>query len=283
MKRLMIVIAAVLIPTFAGAQAQINTKKVKIEDFTQKVTKIVLTGNIFYDSTLEDEVTSHWRVSPYEFCTFQEFEQLKGNEDYYFLLTTKGQFKKESEPGLMFLTLVKGGPLAEKSINNMLEIISLPTAAAEDPSGREMLFLPAFLTIIQNHALESMESDITAYAGLHNFSLDLTETKGMRMIFAEDDLSSEIDKAVRKYNFDKDMHITDVDEADRYMSGNSHHAVVSYVAAPTNAKPGSYCYKMLIDNSTYQLYYFKKHRITKNTGPGFLVEDIKRITSFRAK
>ena len=106
MKRILILIAAVLLPVFAAAQAQINTKKVKIGDFTQKVTKVVLTGNMFYDSSLEDEIVARWRVSPYEFCTLPEFEQLKGSDEYYFLLTTKGQFKKESEPGLQFLTLV---------------------------------------------------------------------------------------------------------------------------------------------------------------------------------
>ena len=45
MKKLLTILAVVLIPVIAGAQAQINTKKVKISDFTEKVTKIVLTGN----------------------------------------------------------------------------------------------------------------------------------------------------------------------------------------------------------------------------------------------
>jgi len=50
MKRILILIAAALLPIFAGAQAQINTKKIKIGDFTQKITKVVLTGNMYYDS-----------------------------------------------------------------------------------------------------------------------------------------------------------------------------------------------------------------------------------------
>ena len=115
-----------LLPIFASAQAQINTKKVKIGDFTQKTTKVVLTGNIFYDSSLQDEIVARWKASPYEFCSLEEFESLKGSEDYYFLLSTKGQFRKETEPGLQFLTLVKGGKKAEEGISNMLEIVSIP-------------------------------------------------------------------------------------------------------------------------------------------------------------
>ena len=281
MKRILILIAAVLLPVFAAAQAQINTKKVKIGDFTQKVTKVVLTGNMFYDSSLEDEIVARWRVSPYEFCTLPEFEQLKGSDEYYFLLTTKGQFKKESEPGLQFLTLVKGGKKAQGGIDDMLEVVSLPIASAEDPSGRENIFFPAFLDIIQNYALESMEKDASAYTGLSNNSLNLPKIKGMTMVFSEGDLSTEITDLVKELNFDENMLITDEDTADRNISDETEGTVVSYVAVPTEATPGSYCYKMLIDSQSHELYYFKKHRITKKTGTGFLAEDIRRISSAR--
>lgn len=283
MKRLAIWIAALLMPIMGFAQAQINTKKVKISDFTQKVTKVVLTGNMFYDSTMEDEIVARWKVSPYEFCTVDEFEELKGNEEYYFLITTKGQFKKETEPGLQFLTLVKGGKKAEEGIANMLEIISIPVCAAEDPSGRELAFIPAFLDIIQNFTLEAMEKDISAYSGLSNYSTNLYETKGKKVIFAEEDLSSEITDDVKESSFDEDMLITEADDADDIMLNGEESMAVSYVAAPSDPVPGSYCYKMLIDNHTHSVYYFKKHRITKSTGAGFLVEDVRRISTYRAK
>ena len=66
-----------MLPVLAGAQAQINTKKVQIGDFTQKVTKIVLNGNPFYDASLKEEIAARWRISPYEFCTLDEFETVK--------------------------------------------------------------------------------------------------------------------------------------------------------------------------------------------------------------
>jgi hypothetical protein len=283
MKKILFIIAAALMPVLASAQAQINTKKVQIADFTEKATKVVLTGNMFYDGSLQDEIVARWKVSPYEFCTLEEFEQLKGSEDYYFLLTTKGQFKRESEPGLMFLTLVKGGKKAAGGIDDMLEVVSLPISSAEDPSGRETIFLPAFIDIIQNYAVEATETDVSGYVGLSNYSLNLAETKGMTVVFSEDDLSSEINDQIREENFDGKMVITDEDSADRKMYESSDRVAVSYLAVPTDAAVGSYCYKMLIDNQTHKLYYYKKHRITKKTGAGFLAEDIRRISSYRAK
>lgn len=283
MKRLVIWIAAILMPIMGFAQAQVNTKKVKISDFTQKVTKVVLTGNMFYDSSLQDEIVARWKVSPYEFCSLDEFEELKGNDEYYFLLSTKGQFKKETEPGLQFLTLVKGGKKAEGGIDNMLEIVSMPVCAAEDPSGRELTFIPAFLDIIQNFALDAMEKDLNAYTGLSNYSLNLYDTKGKKVLFAVEDLSSEITDAVKETSFDADMLTAEADDVDEVMAKGEESMAVSYVAAPSDPVPGSYCYKMLIDNHSHKLYYFKKHKITKSTGAGFLAEDIRRISTYRAK
>ena len=59
--------------------------------------------------------------------------------------------------------------------------------------------------------------------------------------------------------------------------------LVSYVVAPASGKSGSYCYKMLIEPQTNTLYYFRKHKITKKAGPGFLAEDIRRIAVPRKK
>ena len=98
MKKIMILMMAAMMPVIAGAQAQIDTKKVKIADFPEKVTKIVLTGSDFFDLALQDDVAATWRVSPYEFCTIEEFEALKADENFYFLITTKDQFRRESAP-----------------------------------------------------------------------------------------------------------------------------------------------------------------------------------------
>ncbi len=270
-----------ILPLTAGAQAQINTKKMKINDFTQKITKVVLNGNAFYDTAIKDEIAARWRISPYEFCTLEEFETIKKNDNYYFLMSTFGQFRKETAPGLQFLTLVKGGKGAEKGIDGMLEVVSLPFASAEYPSGREFVFLPAFLDIIQDHTLQSMERDLNGYGGLGNYSVNITKSGDMDIVFAEEDLSDLITESIRLSIADKGITITDEDEADSFILDNAPGTLVSYVAVPSEPVVGSYCYKMLIDSETHTLYYFKKHRITKKAGAGFLPEDLERITAHR--
>ena len=281
MKKFTVIAIALLMPLLALAQAQIDTKKVKISDFTQKITKVVLTGNQFYDACIESEISTKWHVSPYEFCSMAEFDNLKSDDSYYFLITTKGQFKKEAEPGLTFLTLVKGGKNSEKGIDEMLEIVAFPYASAEEPSGREVSFLPAILDIIQNYALDSMEKDINAYTGLPNYTMNITRSGDMRLVFADTDLSSEVTSDVKSQFFDDDVLVLEADDADEYLTKNNDNMLLSYVVAPTSAKAGSYCYKMLLDPRANKLYYFRKHKISKKVGVGFLLEDIKRITAPR--
>ena len=259
----------------ASAQAQIETKKVKISDFTQKITKVVLHGNEFYDAILKEEIALRWRMSPYEFCAQEEFEALKTNSQYYFLITTLGQFKKETAPGIQFLSLVKGGKGAKKGVGEMLEVASLPYASVEYPSGRELVFLPALLDIIQNHTVKSMDSDFDGYVGMSRNTKNMQQAQQMKIVFFEDEINKEVDRVMRAS--DERFVMADEDEADQYLIDNAPNTLVSYMVAPTEPVNGSYCYKLLINAETHELYFYRRHKITEKYGVGFLIEDFDYI------
>lgn len=282
MKKVVAIVIYALLPVLAWGQAQITTKKVKLGDFTQKITKVVLSGNEFMDSALKDEVTARWRISPYEFCTLDEFNGMKDSEDYYFLIITNGQFKKDTRPTIQFLTLVKGGNGAEEGIDGMLEVVSMPIASAQFPSGREIVFLPAFLDIIQGYTLDAMEKDSNAYGGLGNYSGNIMHSDDMHIVLSRDDLAIPSgaleDGTIR---LDEDITVADEEEVDGLMLDNAENTIVSYVVAPFDPQPGAFCYKMLIDTQTHKLYYYKRHRISAKAGAGFLKDDLKRIHAVR--
>ena len=281
MKKFLILITAVMLPILASGQAQITTKKAKIADFPNKVTKVVMPGNAFYDGAFQEVISSRWRVSPFEFCSLNEFDKLKGSDQYYFMMLTQGQFKNENEPGLQFITLIKGGADAAKGIDSMLEVVTVPFAAADFPSGRELIYLPALIDIIQNYTMSSIEKDFSNLGGLSAYATNLTKANKMEIVFAEDDLSDEITEADKAAMAEKNISITDSEEVDALADGKGSNTLVSYTVAPEEPVAGSFCYKMLIDTNTHELYYFRKHRISKKTGAGFLAEDIKRITASR--
>lgn len=269
-------------PLIMSAQAQIVTKDAKIEDFQEKTTKIVLTGNEFFDSALSEEIRTRWNISPYEFCTLEDFNSLKGSSDYYFLMCVKSRFKKEPEPGIQMLTLIKGGEKADKGLGKMLELVSIPLCSAKYPSGREMIFLPALIDIMQEQVIHVLSSSISAYSSLSEASGNMFDARDMSIVFSEDDLSDEVSEEMLSQYFHDGVFLSDESGADDIMLGNMENTLVSYTVAPFEPTAGSsFCYKMLIDAGTHELYYFKKHRITKKAGAGFLPEDLMRITAGR--
>ena len=278
-KILVLAIAGTLVTTEIFGQVQITTRREKLKDFTSKTTKVVLTGDEFLDEAVKESVAATWTVSPYEFCSNEEFQNLKGNADFYFLMVVKGQFRRESEPGIDMLTLVKGGEGADKSINDMFEVVSFPLRSTEDPSGREFVLLPAFLKIIQEHTTSLTDTEMKAYSSLG--AKDSKKLRIKRIFFWSEDFAPQVDEQTKR-SLDEDILIKeDEDEVDEIFSEGTFNTVVSYVVAPSEPVNGSICYKMLIGSDNHELYYFKKHKITAKSGKGFLSSDIKSIKLLR--
>ena len=276
---LALAIAGLLLTTDALGQAQITTRREKLKDFTSKTTKVVLTGDEFLDEAVKESVAATWTVSPYEFCSNEEFQNLKGNADFYFLMVVKGQFRRESEPGIDMLPLVKGGEGADKSINDMFEVVSFPLRSTEDPSGREFVLLPAFLKIIQEHTTSLTDTEMKAYSNIG--AKDSKRLRIKRIFFWAEDFAPQVDEQTKR-SLDEDILIKeDEDEVDEIFSEGTFNTVVSYVVAPSEPVNGSICYKMLIGSDNHELYYFKKHKITAKSGKGFLSSDIKSIKLLR--
>ena len=139
-------------------------------------------------------------------------------------------------------------------------------------------YIPAFLDIIQDYTLDSMEKDANAYGGLTNYTANIVRSEDMKIAFSKDDLAVSLDSLEEGTDsFGKDMLIMEEEEADALMADGAEGTIVSYVVAPFEPQNGMYCYKMLIDTQNHKLYYYKRHKITDKAGPGFLKDDLKRI------
>ena len=142
-------------------------------------------------------------------------------------------------------------------------------------SSRQPAVLPANLQGIWN--------DMPIAPWHSNYTMNITTSGDMTLVFSSGDLSSEITPELKNACFNETVLVLDEEDADEYLSPEKQNTLVSYVVVPTDAKQGSFCYKMLFDASGSTLYYFRKHKISKKLSKGFLSEDIKRITAFRPK
>lgn len=280
MKRVILTVALILCGLIMMAQGRVSTRKYILNDFQDKITKVVLPGSDVLDGSLRQEVVTNWTLSPFEFCSTSEFERLKKSSDYYFLLAGSVQFKGEEQPSLVFLTLVKGGPEAGEGTTGMHEVISIPLCPAGISTGRELVYLGAMVEAIQTFTQAAMASEKTAYLGTGWFNGTYSrEGRMMSIWMSGDDIDGSV-KDPTKY-LDEDFRIVTEDEADgQYLSG-SFNTLSSYVVAPVNPAPGSWCYKMLFEANSHRLFYITRHKISDTRGAGFLDGDLRKIARAR--
>ena len=160
MKKYLLIILMLLCQCAAFGQGRVYTKKARLEDFPSRTTRVVLTGQEVFDAILKEEISSRWMISPYEFCTVSDYTRERYTDLYYFIrFTFDGDFT--------YMTLSKGGdPDAENQLKQGFDAVSIPIAPAEMSGGDELLYLPAYIDIMQTFISKAMESDRVAYRGL---------------------------------------------------------------------------------------------------------------------
>ncbi len=266
-------LGGLLISEDASAQAQIQTRKEKIGDFTIKTMKVVLSGNKFNDAALSDAIRNSWSISPYEVCTQEEFEKLMTDSKYYFMVQDLDK-EKPDDPGIWLLRVVKGTQGAKK-IKDMYEVASFPLCGGDGATGREDAFIPAFLDIIQSHIENSMLSGGNAIP-----TSSLRKVTMQDIYFVPEDLCPEVQTSYVEGLARKRVLLTDISEQLEIVLNGTLPSLVSYVVAPLSPTKHSVCYLLLIDARTHELYYFKKEKVG-GAGRGYRKGNIRDVISHR--
>lgn len=282
MRRFLKVLLCALILAFTfqarlDAQGQIQTKKYRLSSFTASTLKVVTGSAPMLDGVIMDGMTSQWRISPYEFCTVQEYEKLSKDPRYYFLTVAKSQ-------GLTMLCVARGGIAGDSNpAKDSFEVISVPVASEDSPSGREVTFIPAVLDIIQDYIEAAMTSETAGLSGLAAVAKGGSRLAQMALCVCEDDLSEQVTQAMKDELQAKGVLIFDAESADALFASGRESTLVTWTVAPSTPGKGAYCYKALIDAGTHELCYFQRHALKSAADAGLLPSDLKKITSGRKK
>ena len=274
MKKIFTMALCLIAAVCAMAQGRVETRSYILGDFPDKVTKVVLPQDPILQSALKQEVVNVWSASAFEFCSEEEFDALKVGDSYYFLTVQAFKFKGEQEPGILFLSLLKG---------ESHEVISLPLAPMEDSSGRELTYIGALVKAIQDYTLAAMESEATAYVPDKWFNSKFEKYGRMMTIFmASEDLSLSVRAIdIEKY-VDTDFHICEAEKADEMFVDAPVNTLVSYSVAPVDPSlAASYSYQLLFKADTLELFYISRHRIKPSNKAGFLTSDLRWLSRKR--
>ena len=230
-----------LIPLVSRGQGRVYTRKAKLEDFSSRTTKVVLTGMPLLDIILKEEISSRWRISPYEFCTASEYERFKNKNLYYFL-----RFAKDSD--FMYLIISKGGlESGEDSRTVAFDVLKMPVAPADNSSGLELIYMPAFIDIAQDFMMKAIESDRIAYGGLKTVA-SKRSTRGRLIYLGEEGAGKAFETGEKQ-------------------------ALSGVIIQPAENGKKNYCYKMLIGSDDHLLYYYRRQRILSKADRNFNATD----------
>lgn len=235
--------AVLLSSPTAAAQGKVYTRKARLADFPTRTTKVVSAGNSFLDIAFRKEISTRWRISPYEFCTPDYFDSQKENSSLYFLYLGTGE-------GITFIVLCKGGKEdKENNLGKPFEVARIPICSAGFPSGHELMYMGAFIDILQAYVEDAMVSDKAAYAGMSWFDRPFQG----KTICLDTEMSDEL-----------------------YMQGESD-TLISVIVSPEEPGTDNKCYKMLISADTHEMYYFKESPFKKGDEAAFTRREIKQF------
>ena len=218
---LVLVLVATALPSWG--QKRIYTKGYKMQDFRSKTTKIVLDAGPMGRS-IRQEVTSLWTISPDEFCTPEQYEKQKTSPDYYFLHT-------ETSRGIICLTLEKGGkPEDPNDLKKPFTVVSLPISGEQDQSGRVYIYMPAYISVIQDYTDAAINSETVAYTGVKAICRGVP--RGVRVV-------------------------KDPAEADKAFSEHTPETAVRVTVTPTGDPSDKPRYHLTFGTEDYRLYSFR--------------------------
>ena len=256
----------------AAGQGRIYTRKARLADFQTKTTKVVLSGDNLLDIALREEVRRRWRISPFEFCDPEDFEALKNESAYYFL------YLSQDKAGLVYLTLLKGGnDEGFRSLDGKLEVVRVPFSPLKITSGREFVYLPALLDIVQTYVEESLTSSAQNILGLSFYNGNLSKASRKKIYFSRDDLDPSVPGRETVEVLAPGALAVDNFEADSLFDAGSRDALVAFSISPAAPGRRARCYNFIVAPDTHDLYYYQSRSFTQWDKRGFSKSAIRAI------
>ncbi len=258
-------------------KAQNQSLNNHFEDIPESLTYVVINNdNSMSDLFFKDAVAQNWHITEFEFCSQEKFQEIKCDTNYYFLLRAKRFPKNGKGPAYESISFVKGNNYVGNLLKEMPELVSMPMFHEDDHSGRIYSYLPAYMEIMQNAIQRIVDGKSLPYRQILHTE-PLSEITGKTILFREGDISYPISQKELETMFHGRVKIVSQDEIDNAINGQYPNTLVSLVIGPDTPTKGAFCYKMLLDTQTKELYYYKRHRSGSNKPTGFIKKDIKAL------
>lgn len=265
--------------TAVAAQDYVPTEK-DIKHFYKTKTAIVLEDNQMaeYNLLMQDVATAEWKLTPFEFMTWKNFEKKTADQSYSFVTMNKVTIEKDKSNALyLFMNLVLGGP--SKGLSDMRDLCSIPIAYFKADEETYLYKLSVFLRFMQNHVqLITQNPSIADKNILMYYNKNIQKLEGKTLYLLADELAKDVntETKIRKV-YDGPVKIVTLDELKEAID-NKEDVVFLHKVGPGDRQTNARCYKMLVGVADAQFYYFDYHKIDSKSPDAFMASDFKKLS-----
>jgi hypothetical protein len=262
------------------ASAQTVPSREDIKAFFNTKTMVVLLDNplLEYNIVIKEVMEQEWNITPYEYITFQQFEELRKDPQYSFLYMSQVSFERDkTDAKYRFLSLSLGGNY--ERMDQMPDIASVPLAYYNVEEDNYIYKLAILVRFIQKHALLVRDHpDIVSANVLQHYNDNIKDIKGKTLYLLEEELSPQVNSTARirkiyPYNFK----IVTKEDITKAIKDRDENVVFLHKVGPEGTKIDARCYKIIIGAADANFYYFDYHKISDKNPDGFLPQDFKKL------
>lgn len=251
--------------------------------FKSSVTCVVLEENpfSFYNAEIKIAVEKYWKVTPVRFITEREFNVMRTDPSFSFLVLTITNFSNDkSGSAYDFLNLLLGADV--ENLDELPEFCAIPLAFAGAPEEEYSYKLGLIIRFMQYHADMVIRNPTTAALRyLKYYNKNVPDIKGKTILVRLEDLAPEINTEARiRAHYPNKVRIVDEEEIIRAVDEKEKDILIVHKVGPDGVKQTGTCMKMLLGTDDAVMYYYDSHLVDSRNASGLLISDLKRLARF---
>ena len=276
------ILLALLLGTAMYALADRNViRHEDIKTFLKTKTYVVLEDNPMsaYNFKVKEAVEKAWNITPYEFISTAQFEEMRKDIDKSFLVMIQVKFSKDKLEALYnFMSVTLGSGVSK--ITDMPDIVSIPLSYSSVPEDSYVYKIESFIRFMQEHIRmldknpELIKNNIYDY-----YNKNMKDNVSKKELWL---LEKDVEKSIRSLDkirkaYPHVVRIVKEEDIEKAIAEKNPNVIFLHKVGPEGTRLQARCYKVLIGAGDDKFYYFDYHTIDKSSGDGFLSKDFKRI------
>lgn len=279
MKKIVSLLSAMVMVFPLLSQEYLPTRE-DLEKFFQTKTLVVLDRNPLntYDGEIQEAMENEWTITEFDFIKFEEFDEMRKNPDYSFIMLVNVTFEKDKLNAVYkFLNLSLGGDYYD--MNRMPDLVSVPVAYRNVEEDSYNYKLGILVRFIQNHIKLIYEHpELVSTNIFKHYNDNKGDVKQKNFYLITDELDKSVNSPARISTVypHKFTMVTREDIKDAIVNRDEQ-VVFLHKVGPEGTRLNARCYKILIGAGDANFYYFDWHMINDKKPDSFLVSDFKKI------